>query len=386
LTLAATVIIPTHDHGPTLLRSVPSALTQSVEGLEIFVVGDGVPDVTREVMAELTASDERVRFFDNPKGPRHGENHRHEALQEARGEFVCYLSDDDLWLPGHVEQLQGLLSDADFAHSRPAWIDTAGEPHAWLVDLQRPFYRALLLSGENRIPHPCAGHTLGLYRRLPAGWRTAPDGTPTDLYMWQQILSLPDCRPVSGTRPTVLHFPSPARKGWSIDGRLAELDSWAGRLADPGLESDLAQRVADTLAADAHALEETGSYFHERLVDADRESARLDARLQEVDRDRASLSRRLDELDGQLRAVDEERAQLSNRLAAMSSTLTWRLRARLSALSPLAARGRARPAAPEAAGLRHPAPTPAQNEPASGSPGPDRPNDTPTRHSGPSTR
>jgi GalNAc5-diNAcBac-PP-undecaprenol beta-1,3-glucosyltransferase len=169
MTLAATVVVPTHDHGPTLLRSVGSALAQTVEDLEVFVIGDGVPALTREIVAELAAADERVRFFDNPKGPRHGEIYRHEALQQARGEIVCYLSDDDLWLPGHLEQLRDLLADADFAHASPLWIDTEGRPRPWLVDLERPFYRELILSGENRIPLPCAGHTSALYRRLPAG-------------------------------------------------------------------------------------------------------------------------------------------------------------------------------------------------------------------------
>jgi GalNAc5-diNAcBac-PP-undecaprenol beta-1,3-glucosyltransferase len=343
LTLAATVLVPTHDHGPTLLRSVPSALAQTVEDLEVFVVGDGVPDVTREVMAELTASDERVWFFDNPKGPRHGEIHRHQALQQARGEIVCFLSDDDLWLPGHVEQLRALLADADFAHARPLWIDTEGRPHPWLIDLRRPFYRELLLGGENRVPHPCAGHTLELYRRLPVGWRTAPDGTPTDLYMWQQILSLPNCRAVSGSRPTVLHFPSRARNDWSTEQRLTELDSWTSRLSDPALESQLADRLLEALTVEAEALEESVVGLRTALQDVERDRARLDAHLHHVDEERATLSRRLDDLDGQLRQVDEERAVLSAQLAEISSSKLWRLRALLLRS---AVRARARRAAP----------------------------------------
>ena len=250
MTLAATVLIPTHDHGPTLLRSVRSALAQTVEDLEVFVVGDGVPDVTREVMGELTASDARVRFFDNPKGPRHGELHRHAALQEARGDIVCYLADDDLWLPGHLEELQRLLGEADFAHALPLWIDGDGEIHHLRIDLARPYWRELLLGGENRIPLSCGAHTLELYRRLPAGWRTTPDETFTDLYMWQQILAVPGSRAVSGTVPTVLHFPSSAREGWTEAQRLAELDAWSK-------PSDLGQPLLEVLATDSAGLEES---------------------------------------------------------------------------------------------------------------------------------
>jgi glycosyltransferase involved in cell wall biosynthesis len=347
VTLAATVLVPTHDHGPTLLRSVPSILAQTVEDMEVFVIGDGVPDVTREVMAELTAADERVRFFDNPKGPRHGEIHRHAALEEARGEIVCFLSDDDLWLPGHLEQLRTLLADSDFAHARPFWIDTEGRPRPWLVDLERPFYRGLLLSGENRVPHGCAGLTLELYRRLPAGWRTTPDGTPTDLYMWQQILSVPNCRAVSGSRPTSLHFPSPLRTGWTLDERLVEIDTWARRLADPGLESELGDGLLAALTEDAEALEERLAELGRKHLELHRAHAELDAEKRRIDEGRASLSRRLGDLDAQLRAVDEDRAMLSAQLNEISSSKLWRLRSSLIGLVRRAGRARARPAARE---------------------------------------
>ena len=91
---------PTHDHGRLLFSAARCALDQTVADLELFIVGDGVPDVTREVVAEL--DDERVRFFDNPKAPSRGEVLRRAALAEAGGEIVCYLADDDLWMPHHV--------------------------------------------------------------------------------------------------------------------------------------------------------------------------------------------------------------------------------------------------------------------------------------------
>jgi len=118
VSIAATVIVPTHDHGPTLRFALASALAQTVEDIEVLVIGDGVPDVTREIVDEVLRQDARVRFFDHPKGPRHGEPYRHEALGEARGDIVCYLCDDDLWLPQHVELVREALEGADFVATR----------------------------------------------------------------------------------------------------------------------------------------------------------------------------------------------------------------------------------------------------------------------------
>lgn len=227
----ATVVIPTFDHGPLLRHAVRSALGQNVDDLELFIVGDGVPPVTREIVAKFGA-DRRVRFFDHPKHPSRGETHRHAALQAARGEIVCYLSDDDLWLPDHVATMHRLLVDADFANTLPLRIDAAGAFGFYVVDLALSADRELLLKGTNRVPLSCAAHTLAAYRALPHGWRTTPRGTATDLSMWQQFLAEPTCRAVSGTRPTVLNFPSPLRADWTDAARLAELAWWSERIAN----------------------------------------------------------------------------------------------------------------------------------------------------------
>jgi glycosyltransferase involved in cell wall biosynthesis len=248
--MQATVLIPTHNHGPTLARAIQSVLAQTVEDIEVFVIGDGAPDFTRELMADIQRRDSRVRYFDHPKGPRHGEVYRHAALAEARGEIICYLSDDDLYLPNHVENMRQLLRDADFAHSLPVLVIPGGTIEVLTVDLSLPADRELILFGSNRIPLPCGAHTLKLYRKLPHGWRTTPRGIYTDLYMWQQILGYPGCRAVSGTRPTIISFPSPLRQNWATDERCAELDRWSKRLADEAGRENFIFEVLDATVRD----------------------------------------------------------------------------------------------------------------------------------------
>jgi glycosyltransferase involved in cell wall biosynthesis len=252
---AATVIVPTHDHGPTLRVTLGTALAQTVADIEVFVIGDGVPDVTREIVDDLMRRDTRVRFFDHPKGPRRGEIYRHDALQEARGEIVCYLSDDDIWFPEHVATMRDLLADADFAGALPVSLSADGKLSSWPIDLARPSFRERMLAGHNFIPLSCGAHTLDGYRRLPVGWSAAPTGTGTDLYMWQKLLRLPGVRAKSGTRPTAVHFPSPQRSDWTLDERVAELELWARRASDPAERRELVGEVLDAIVLEAAEIE-----------------------------------------------------------------------------------------------------------------------------------
>ena len=248
----ATVILPTHDHGPLLRYSLQSVQEQTIEDLEIFVIGDGVPNETRELVAEIARADSRIRFFDNPKGARRGELHRAAALEEARGEIICYEADDDLWCPEHVQELASLLEGADFAHMVALKIAPDGSVSPWLATLEAGVFRAHMHRGSNFLPLSVVGHRLSAYRALPHGWRTTPEPMPTDLYMWQQFLNQAGLRLASGSRPTVLNFPAPARQEWTLTEREAELERWAAFLAGElwrgRVEPMLCERCAEAVA------------------------------------------------------------------------------------------------------------------------------------------
>jgi glycosyltransferase involved in cell wall biosynthesis len=235
----ATIVIPTHRHAALLPVALRSALGQQGGSIEVFVVGDGVEDDTRGAVEPFLA-DSRVRFFDFPKGERHGERNRHEALQDAGGEIICYLSDDDLLLPGHFEEMRRLLENADFAHSAPVGVLPGGELSYGPADLARPEFLSLLVEGRNNfIGLTGAAHTRSTYERLPHGWRPAPASEKTDLHMWQQIIALPGFRGATGTHITALHFPDPWWRGVEPALRAAELEAWLARALLPGAEAEL---------------------------------------------------------------------------------------------------------------------------------------------------
>jgi len=245
--LTATVMVPTTgDRGPLLPLSVGSILEQSVKDLEVFVMGDGVDNGTRAVIRDLAARDSRVRFFDNPKDSRRGERYRHAALGEAQGRIVCYLTDRDLMMPHHVATMAGLLEDADFAHTLRYKVgeDWNLKFKPWL-NFSLPENRKRAAAVRNLVPLSCAGHTLELYHRLPYGWRSTPEGTPTDTYMWRQILCETSCTVSSSTMPTIIYLKRGDYPGWPVEHRLPELQAWKSRLENPEFVAEFVERVRD---------------------------------------------------------------------------------------------------------------------------------------------
>ena len=353
----ATVVVPTHNHGPLLAHAVSTALEQSIADIEIFIVGDGADALTKEVANELCSQDDRVTFFDNEKGPRHGELHRHAALQNATGRIVCYLSDDDLWLPNHVSSMLGLLENADFAHAQPIGLHVEGTVFSWSGHLGVASSRDRVIAYANFIPLSCGAHTLDSYRKLPHGWRTTPEGIHTDVYMWSQILEQPDCVARSGTRPTVLHFPSPWRTEMTPDQRLEELEGWRRRIADSSFETGFAATVTDQIARDREETEEILRQTRERAAWTDRglkstqdllrthqlELAEARQQMAQMERQVASLLGRLEDQEARNREQQDQLETARSSLAAtqlqllgseyqlewQTHSLTWRTRALL---------------------------------------------------------
>ncbi len=253
----ATILIPTFRHAALLPYALQSALGQTGATVEVLVVGDGVAADTRESI-EPFLRDPRVRFLDYPKGERHGEAHRHRALAEAAGRIVCYLSDDDLLLADHVAEMARLLEDTDFAHSASFLVRTDGSFVYLPTDLSSARSRERLRRGGwNAIALTGAAHTIEAYRRLPHGWRPAPEGTPTDLHMWRQFLELPEFVGVSGARLTHLHFASHWRRSMDDSARVDELARWWARMSDDAFPFELERLTARAaMAAATEAAEE----------------------------------------------------------------------------------------------------------------------------------
>ena len=92
-----TVVIPTYNQASYLREAIDSVLAQTYPAIEVIVVDDGSTD---ETAAVLRSYGERIRAIHQEN---HGAAHAlNRGIREATGEFVCWLSSDDAFLPDKV--------------------------------------------------------------------------------------------------------------------------------------------------------------------------------------------------------------------------------------------------------------------------------------------
>ena len=242
------ILCPTHDHADTLYASIGSVQGQSVTDWEMVVLCDGSPPRTFEVLAELEADDHRISHISFQKSVRFGEDHRDSVIRNSSAEIVMQLSDDDLWLPNHMEVMLPHLDEADWANQAPIRISTDSDIEWWPINHST---RHMIRSITDGVPLS-AGPNFVAYRkdaylRLPEGWTCAPASAgPSDAFMWAKFFRDGALRAASSARSTALKFPSwvPQNIDLSPLERLENLRSWLPKLGSSDLERDVQKRAS----------------------------------------------------------------------------------------------------------------------------------------------
>ena len=147
-------MIPTFNR-PELLAPTLACLTrQTLTGIEVVVVDDGSADAARvRLVCEAFAPLVRLLRVANG-GEAAAVNH---GIEAARGEFVAFLSDDDVYSPELLSRSVAVLDENSAAiGTYPDWdiIDTSG----YLVEEHRlpDFDRKLMLVAHWCLPGPGA--------------------------------------------------------------------------------------------------------------------------------------------------------------------------------------------------------------------------------------
>jgi len=125
---AVSVIIPAYNSAAFIAEAVESVRAQTFGDHEVIVVDDGSSDGTEEVVRRLGAG---VRYHRQPnQGPAAARN---AGIGLSRGDLVCFLDADDLWMPEKLARQTAFMA----AHPEIGLLFTdAIESHGEIV--QKP--------------------------------------------------------------------------------------------------------------------------------------------------------------------------------------------------------------------------------------------------------
>lgn len=106
------VIIPTKDRKEDLSRALESVGKQTYTNVEVIVIDDGSSEELQQVYDQFVENYPSVKLISHRNStPSGGGYCRRLGTDLAAGDLICFLDDDDLYLPNKIELLEAYLRD-----------------------------------------------------------------------------------------------------------------------------------------------------------------------------------------------------------------------------------------------------------------------------------
>ncbi len=106
------IIIPTYNRAHLLGETLDSVLAQTYTNWECLVVDDGSTDATEALLHDYMEKDKRFQYHKRPDTHLPGGNGaRNYGFELSQGEFIQWFDDDDVMLPGFLDNKVELFKD-----------------------------------------------------------------------------------------------------------------------------------------------------------------------------------------------------------------------------------------------------------------------------------
>lgn len=144
------VVIPTYNRAHLIKRAIKSVLDQTFKDFEILVIDDGSEDKTCDVVKGIKKQDSRVRSLRHKKN-RGYPSALNTGIKNAKGAYIAFQDDDDIWLKGKLKKQMDLFvkSSDEVGVVYARFVRYSGSkksyaPYDWVKKLEGNIHRELL--------------------------------------------------------------------------------------------------------------------------------------------------------------------------------------------------------------------------------------------------
>ena len=122
------ILMPVYNEEKYLAESIESIISQTYNDFELLILDDNSTDKSMKIIEKYSKMDSRIKFIPNKKRIGYT-NSLNILLKESKGEYVCILGSDDIFMPNRLEvavKFHEEHPEIGATYSDYYWIDEKG--------------------------------------------------------------------------------------------------------------------------------------------------------------------------------------------------------------------------------------------------------------------
>jgi len=191
MTKMVSVIIPVYNGEEFLAEAIESVLNQTYSDFEIVIVNDGSTDNSQVIIDNYQSRYQGIiRTFKQQNGG--VSKARNMGIAQAKGEFIAFLDQDDIWLPNNLEVKVNVFKDDSEIGMSVSGSNVVTKDGKWMhsvykESVSRSVLRKSLLISNIVGPPSCTIVKRDCFMRV--GCFDENLGGPEDIDMWFRIVN-----------------------------------------------------------------------------------------------------------------------------------------------------------------------------------------------------
>lgn len=212
------VILTSYNKPKTVGRAIESVLKQTYDNWELFIMDDHSNDQTQQIIKKYL-EDPRIQFYDSMvrdedryKSTRYA-TLINEALAKATGDYITYLTDDNLYFPDRLQIMASYLNNHPthgvvYSQQLIRRMDEKGKT----VDEKVRGTKGILTKPQNLVDHCSIMHRASLlpliYGKYGSYWEDSPEHWHNgDAAFWARLTEWSSFYPIPKTLDICLKTP-----------------------------------------------------------------------------------------------------------------------------------------------------------------------------------
>ena len=193
------VVMPNYNGERFVSEAIFSVLSQTYSNIELIVVDDCSTDNSPEIVKDIARSDIRVHYIANKTNSGVAKT-RNKGIQSARGQYIAFLDNDDLWEKDKVERQLLLASQGHrIVYCSYDFVNENGE------SIKKPFIVPSTTNFKKMLSSSvisCSSAFIDAELLKEHLFRT--DFYHEDYLMWMELLT--DVEEAAGDQKVLMHY------------------------------------------------------------------------------------------------------------------------------------------------------------------------------------